>query len=1122
MKRLILPSMKVPEINFYKGAPHEMAFDSTTGYLRIFDGKTPGGNVIPLDLVSKGQFKSSLATKVNLSDSGITFCPLDDRRLVSPDFIDIEDHMNDPHTGHVTARKDGKWVGIDYPEVAYVPGRKEPLYRYGRAENFGEISSNEFIGAKELVGEVGLPTEKLNANYDGHWLKFFYSGKILFVPKTPILTGVSWQELYEAGVVYSTVSEPEGLNSPQVPQGKVVTINGLRYLVRLLDGWVGDMHSSTSVGFEGLDPNGGNLTHYSDTWTNTNSDWGRLMYGIHEPNFGDYPQSALYNDGDDMYSWIQDYNAQDQSHRVVAGYRDMAVVKSVNKDEALYAWRPALELIDKAPYEGGVYESQIRSNTDATLPVPNVSQNYIGANATWSLPDNRRMFIDKVELVNDGNDLPNYTSNYVGVDYFGSHGSNCKFILPTPHKSIYLFAHNHGGIGTVYFNTETCEWSPIQFKGQAHITDTTEALAVSGDRKTAVAITYWGFKVIIDLVALQREVRREMLIPVDFSKRDVLALNYDGSLLAGCFSDSDPADNLKIVDMETLQFVDGVPDIAVGRSLAFSPDGRFLAIAAGNDGSTMTWPALTVLDTTDWSIVHQVTDVTDADEINVNFTEDSQKLTFFVNDRNATTTSRQYNVGTWDFTDIGSLSEQTVQYEDKWDYFTFSRSGKWLWCSVRRFDDSHEYALYDVASGEKIPLTLPIYVRFPKRGFFTDDETTLNLLDDEQIFLSLDTETWTVNPNTLPTDPFLVKDGERTVSAAVSNNGNYVAKLTKYTDTLTIIDTSTLEALTLWSLVPNGTYMSMRMWFSPNDSFLAVEKAGGNELTVYQTSDWTQVFATSDTGRVFDICFTDDETALYIGHDASAAVSGQGLTGLDTTTWEELTDTPTVTSDVTSICLTPDGGQILIGRNLYNLSDWANVQQFLGMGIDNVGFTLDGKHALFSYDEHLYKYSVETGESEVQIGLDDFLPIASSPNGVEIPRKGNYILVGTDEPEVAFINKETFEVDFIARNRSASDRLASNDDGSAYVRYSYHLELIRRDDAYADRKPEYKLVVIDADDQVHVIDNELQLTKTGPNQRTVHPIDIDFAVKAFSLVCTDTVRTGNEVTGHVRGYVIDA
>lgn len=99
----------------------------------------------------------------------------------------------------------------------------------------GEVPSASFITGAALATAISLTAgTAIAANASAGWLKFSYDNKILLIAKKPFRTGVSWDMLYAAGVVYGDDTNGSFQGSPAKLQNAKVTILGKVYRVRLM------------------------------------------------------------------------------------------------------------------------------------------------------------------------------------------------------------------------------------------------------------------------------------------------------------------------------------------------------------------------------------------------------------------------------------------------------------------------------------------------------------------------------------------------------------------------------------------------------------------------------------------------------------------------------------------------------------------------------------------------------------------------------------------------------------------------------------------------------------------------------------------------------------------------
>lgn len=85
------------------------------------------------------------------------------------------------------------------------PGNKTLLFGNEQLGYFGEVTESELISRQELSSLTGFAPILPNAAATGKiWLKFFFKGKIIYIAKMPFASGSSWNDFYNAGLVYGT------------------------------------------------------------------------------------------------------------------------------------------------------------------------------------------------------------------------------------------------------------------------------------------------------------------------------------------------------------------------------------------------------------------------------------------------------------------------------------------------------------------------------------------------------------------------------------------------------------------------------------------------------------------------------------------------------------------------------------------------------------------------------------------------------------------------------------------------------------------------------------------------------------------------------------------------------
>lgn len=88
------------------------------------------------------------------------------------------------------------------------PGPKSLAGGNEQAGYFGTLTQNQLFTPTELFNLLGIPALGPSVNSSLMWCKFFYKGKVVYIPTRPIHDGslqpFSWEDLYQLGLVYGT------------------------------------------------------------------------------------------------------------------------------------------------------------------------------------------------------------------------------------------------------------------------------------------------------------------------------------------------------------------------------------------------------------------------------------------------------------------------------------------------------------------------------------------------------------------------------------------------------------------------------------------------------------------------------------------------------------------------------------------------------------------------------------------------------------------------------------------------------------------------------------------------------------------------------------------------------
>ncbi len=203
---------------------------------------------------------------------------------------------------------------------------------------FGTVSSAELFKSSELLLKTGLSFAGIIAE-NVEWLKFAYKGKFLFVAKQPVKTGISWDVLYEKGLVYGLEGFGPG-KTVGTDQLKILDKEGFLFKVRLMRG-------------ANTDPFVFSTTSYSTSET-IGSEWNDLLYRVSKkttnPSLPKWEKFDNVQLGVDYYSVVQELSTS--GHAFIRGGSsvDYSTITGVSSTSSSFGWRPVLEVIDPKGY----------------------------------------------------------------------------------------------------------------------------------------------------------------------------------------------------------------------------------------------------------------------------------------------------------------------------------------------------------------------------------------------------------------------------------------------------------------------------------------------------------------------------------------------------------------------------------------------------------------------------------------------------------------------------------------------------------------------------------------------------------------------------------------------------
>jgi hypothetical protein len=219
-------------------------------------------------------------------------------------------------------------------------------YNYGY---FGTIVSASFINGNALKAAVNLAAATI-INITPKWHKYARNGKVIFVPEGPLSSGtLSWQALYNAGLVFGSNDNGPYNAGANVNQNVQVTIGADTYRVRLMRGYNDDYN---------VFPPATTVTEPVETFT---CEWDDFVYPLsvfvpavqRMANRANLTNAQLYGAGPYIVA-VQEKTVSGAATNAL--YRGTAITTrpgittrtSLAYTSATLSWWPVLELIEPA------------------------------------------------------------------------------------------------------------------------------------------------------------------------------------------------------------------------------------------------------------------------------------------------------------------------------------------------------------------------------------------------------------------------------------------------------------------------------------------------------------------------------------------------------------------------------------------------------------------------------------------------------------------------------------------------------------------------------------------------------------------------------------------------------
>lgn len=207
------------------------------------------------------------------------------------------------------------------------PGPIDPIAGNTALGYYGLVDSADVITGSALAAAVGL-SEGVLIHDTTPWMKFALNGKVLFIPQKPLRHSMSWNTLYQLGLVYGVDGGgADPYNDVPVNQNVTINIETWTLKVRLMTG--SDTDPASGAGGE----------------------WNELMYRVSGDSLGEweiFTTSQLYIwQSDAKYNYVQETGLNFSTNAHVRGSMGVESYGEWAKSSTSWhsGWRPVLEVV---------------------------------------------------------------------------------------------------------------------------------------------------------------------------------------------------------------------------------------------------------------------------------------------------------------------------------------------------------------------------------------------------------------------------------------------------------------------------------------------------------------------------------------------------------------------------------------------------------------------------------------------------------------------------------------------------------------------------------------------------------------------------------------------------------
>lgn len=220
------------------------------------------------------------------------------------------------------------------------PGPQAVVAGDGNLGYYGEVPDTEVLMVTDLLSQIPELNFGTLAGTSITWLKFSYQGKIYYIPKQPVIRRMSWNQLYNAGLIYGTDDFGLANTGYQANQLRIVKSGSYTFKVRTITSDSTDPATAVPFG------NGYDTAVHASMWTD-------LLYRVCSRLVGSYPTAKWANYAD---SDLTNTNVNEIVRETPNGQPNYVFIRGASSridsynaqaktQQANSGWRPVLELI---------------------------------------------------------------------------------------------------------------------------------------------------------------------------------------------------------------------------------------------------------------------------------------------------------------------------------------------------------------------------------------------------------------------------------------------------------------------------------------------------------------------------------------------------------------------------------------------------------------------------------------------------------------------------------------------------------------------------------------------------------------------------------------------------------